>query len=70
MGLLRQRDDVPGGRLFQMQEKLVSIGDDSWIEDDQGDRAYEVDGKALRRRDAVTATSWRRSRRRSSARAT
>jgi uncharacterized protein YxjI len=35
-----------------MQEKLVSIGDDSWIEDDQGDRAYEVDGKALRRRDS------------------
>jgi uncharacterized protein YxjI len=52
MGLLRQRDDVPGGRHFEMQEKLVSIGDDSWIEDDQGDRVYEVDGKALRRRDS------------------
>jgi uncharacterized protein YxjI len=38
-------------RRFQMQEKLVSIGDDSWIEDDQGDRAYKVDGKAMRVRE-------------------
>src|SRR5690242_20193657 len=51
MGLLRKRDDGPGGRRFQMQEKLASIGDDSWIEDDQGDRVYKVDGKALRVRD-------------------
>ena len=34
-----------------MQEKLASIGDDSWIEDDEGDRIYKVDGKALRVRD-------------------
>jgi uncharacterized protein YxjI len=34
-----------------MQERLVSIGDDSWIEDDQGDRVYKVDGKAVRVRD-------------------
>jgi hypothetical protein len=38
MGLLRNRDDGPHGRRFQMREKLASIGDDSWIEDDQGDR--------------------------------
>ena len=38
-------------RRFQMQEKLVSIGDDAWIEDENGDRAYKVDGKALRLRD-------------------
>jgi uncharacterized protein YxjI len=48
MGLLRHRDDVSDHRGFQMQEKLASIGDDSWIEDDQGDRVYAVDGKALR----------------------
>ena len=36
------------GASFQMQEKLVSIGDDSSIEDDRGDRVYKVDGKALR----------------------
>lgn len=51
MGLLRNRDEGPGGRRFQMQEKLASIGDDAWIEDDQGDRVYKVDGKALRIRD-------------------
>ena len=33
-----------------MQEKLASIGDHSLIEDDQGDRVYKVDGKALRAR--------------------
>ena len=31
-----------------MREKLASIGDDSWIEDEQGERVYKVDGKALR----------------------
>ena len=51
MGLLRNRGDAPGGRRLQMQEKLASIGDDSWIGDDQGDGVYKVDGKALRVRD-------------------
>lgn len=31
-----------------MRQKLVSIGDDYWIEDGDGRRAYKVDGKALR----------------------
>ena len=31
-------------------EKLVSIGDDYWIENDRGERVYKVDGKALRLR--------------------
>ena len=40
-----------GGRThFRMRQKLVSIGDDYWIEDDQGDRVFKVDGKALRTR--------------------
>src|SRR3954452_18677973 len=51
MGFLRHRDDVPDGRRFVMREKLASIGDDSWIEDDQGDRVYKVNGKAMRVRD-------------------
>jgi uncharacterized protein YxjI len=51
MGLLRHHDDVPAGRRFRMQAKLASIGDDSWIEDEQGERVYKVDGKALRARD-------------------
>ena len=31
-----------------MREKLLSIGDDFWIENEQGERAYKVNGKALR----------------------
>ena len=33
---------------YQMREKLVSIGDDFWIENERGERAFKVDGKALR----------------------
>jgi uncharacterized protein YxjI len=51
MGLFRHGDDAPSGHRFQMREKLLSIGDDYWIEDEQGERAYKVDGKALRVRD-------------------
>ena len=40
-----------GGTRYQMRQKLASIGDDSWIEDDQGERVFKVDGKALRVRD-------------------
>ena len=38
-------------RRFQMREKLLSIGDDSWIDDESGDHVYKVDGKAMRIRD-------------------
>jgi hypothetical protein len=31
-----------------MRQRLLSIGDDYWIEDEQGRRAFRVDGKALR----------------------
>jgi uncharacterized protein YxjI len=31
-----------------MREKLLSVGDDYWIENDRGERAYKVNGKALR----------------------
>ena len=33
-----------------MREKLLAIGDDFWIENAQGERAYKVDGKAVRLR--------------------
>ncbi|MEN8235804.1 MAG: LURP-one-related family protein, partial [Actinomycetota bacterium] len=33
---------------YQMRQKMVSIGDDFWIENDRGERAFKVDGKALR----------------------
>ena len=51
MGFLRNRGDGPEGERFQMREKLLSIGDDYWIENDQGERAYKVNGKALRLRE-------------------
>lgn len=33
-----------------MREKLLSIGDDFWVETDAGERVYKIDGKALRLR--------------------
>ena len=36
-----------------MRQKLVSIGDDYWIEDDQGQRVYKINGKAMRIRDTL-----------------
>jgi len=33
---------------FQLRQKLVSFGDDFWIENEQGDRVFRVDGKVLR----------------------
>ena len=36
-----------------MRQKLVSIGDDYWIENDQGERVFKVDGKALRARQTL-----------------
>jgi uncharacterized protein YxjI len=34
-----------------MRQKVASVGDDFWIEDPNGNRAYKVDGKAMRIRD-------------------
>ena len=57
MGALRgRRDDrrEEGGDLhFQMREKMFSIGDDFWIETGRGNRAFKVNGKALRVRDTL-----------------
>ena len=49
-------NDDPETQPFQMREKLMSFGDDFWIddfwiEDENGRRAYKVDGKAVRVRD-------------------
>ena len=40
-----------------MREKMFSIGDDFWIETDDGERAFKVDGKALRVRDTLVLES-------------
>jgi uncharacterized protein YxjI len=50
MGMLRGRRDAPAGTRYQMRQRLLSIGDDYWIEDEDGRRAFRVDGKALRLR--------------------
>ena len=38
-------------RKFVMRSDLLTIGDDYWIEDENGNKAYHVDGKAMRMRD-------------------
>lgn len=51
MGLLRNRGGDQPLLRFQMRQRLLSVGDDYWIEDEAGQRAFLVDGKALRIRD-------------------
>ena len=45
-----RRSFGPGGEAarYQMREKLLSIGDDSWIENAEGEHVFKVNGKALR----------------------
>ena len=38
---------------YRMREKMVSIGDDFWIENDHGKKVFKVDGKALRVRSTL-----------------
>jgi uncharacterized protein YxjI len=33
---------------YQLREDLISIGDDFWIENENGERVFRVDGKILR----------------------
>jgi uncharacterized protein YxjI len=55
----RRRRDPDGGEpadqgsRYLLREKLLSIGDDFWIENDQGQRIFRVDAKVLRVRDTV-----------------
>lgn len=35
---------------YKIRQKLISIGDDFWIENETGERVFKVDGKALRLR--------------------
>lgn len=42
-----------------MQEKLFAIGDDFWVENEAGERAFKVNGKALRIRDTLVLESPR-----------
>ncbi|MFF4228868.1 LURP-one-related/scramblase family protein [Streptomyces sp. NPDC001820] len=38
---------------YLVRDKILAIGDDYWIEDEHGRRAFLVDGKALRLRDTL-----------------
>ena len=35
---------------YKIRQKMLSIGDDFWIENQEGERVFKVDGKALRLR--------------------
>jgi uncharacterized protein YxjI len=52
-----RRDEPPegarAGTRYQLREKMLSIGDDFWIENDRGERIFLVDDKVLRVRDTV-----------------
>ena len=56
MRRLRDRHEAVGTR-YTLREKLFSIGDDYWIETDDGERAFKVDGKALRFRRTLVIES-------------
>jgi uncharacterized protein YxjI len=53
----RREERGPGGgsgkTRYQMQQKMFSIGNDFWIENDRGEKVYKVDGKALRVRSTL-----------------
>jgi len=51
MGFLRHRHPDPeAATRYRMRQRLLSIGDDYWIEHEDGSHAFRVDGKALRLR--------------------
>ena len=47
----RRRADAAEPTRYQMREKLLDIGDDYWIENSEGQRAFKVNGKAVRIRE-------------------
>lgn len=42
-----------GANRYQMTQRMLSIGDDFWIENERGEKVYKVDGKALRVRQTL-----------------
>jgi uncharacterized protein YxjI len=53
MGPLEPSARAGGSATYLLREKLLSIGDDFWIENDRGERVFRVDAKVLRVRDTV-----------------
>ena len=48
-----RRGQAPVFKRYQMRQKLVSLGHDFYIENEQGQKAFKVDGKVLRVRDTL-----------------
>jgi len=48
-----RRAEDTGQTFYTMRQKLWSIGDDFWIQDNHGNRVFKVDGKALRIRETL-----------------
>jgi uncharacterized protein YxjI len=48
-----QPEGAPAGTRYLLREKMLSFGDDFWIENDRGERIFKVDDKVLRARDTV-----------------
>jgi uncharacterized protein YxjI len=46
-------EGAPAGNRYLLREKLLTFGDDFWIENDRGERIFLVDDKVLRVRDTV-----------------
>jgi len=43
-----------GGKRYQIRQKLVSIGRNFWVENEQGEQVYKIDGSAVRLRRTYT----------------
>jgi uncharacterized protein YxjI len=46
-------EGAPAGTRYLLREKLLTLGDDFWIENDRGERIFLVDDKVLRVRDTM-----------------
>ena len=46
-------EGAPAGTRYLLREKMLSFGDDFWIENDRGEKIFKVDDKVLRVRDTV-----------------
>ena len=46
-------EGAPAGTRYLLREKLLTFGDDFWIENERGERIFLVDDKVLRVRDTV-----------------
>ncbi len=59
MGLLRGRGGVDGTK-YRMREKMFAIGDDFWIENEEGERTSRSMGKLCV---SATLSCWKTPRR-------